>query len=173
MSVYDRVDVTIQSTIFQPLQVVVPLQSGTSGDVRSNDDVRVQCRSLKLFRLLVCDVHTFVVNYMYIRYIVSVVRNEFKERTRFGHKLFRAPVWVLYKLSPDIVQTEFSGRTTSCIVYDVVIAQRYSLVCTYALDESCFLLWSRASDEVSRRLHLNLHKSVHLRCKKRPPSLVA
>ena len=51
-------------------------------------------------------------------------------------------------------------------VYDVVIAQIYSLVCTYALDESCFLLRSRASDGVSRRLHLNLHESVHVLCEK-------
>ena len=84
----------------------------------------------------------------------------------FGHKLSRASVWVLCKLSPDVVQTEFSDRTTSCIVYDVVIAQRYSLMCTYALYESCFLLRSRASDGVSRRLHLNLHESVHVLCEK-------
>ena len=85
---------------------------------------------------------------------------------RFGHKHFRAPVWVLCKHSPDVVQTEFIDRTTSCILYDVVIAQIYSLVCTYALDESCFPLWSRTSDGISRCLHLNLHESVHVRCEK-------
>ena len=79
-------------------------------------------KSLKLFRLLVRDVQTIVVNYLYIRYIVSVVRNEFKELTKFGHKLFRAPVWVLCLISPDVVQTGLSDRPTSCIVYDVVIA---------------------------------------------------
>ena len=85
---------------------------------------------------------------------------------RVGHKLFRAPVWVSCKLSSNVVQTEFGNRTTSCIVYDVVISQRYSLVCTYSLNERRFLLRSRASDGVSRRIHLNLHESVHVLCEK-------
>ena len=66
--------------------------------------------------------------------------------------------------SPYGVQAEFSDLTTPCIVYDVVITQIYSLVCTYALYECCFLLRSGASDGVSTGLHLNLHESVHVLC---------
>ena len=72
----------------------------------------------------------------------------------------------VHHLSSDVVQTEFSDRTTSCIGYDVVIAQRYSVMCTYTLDDSCFLWRSCASYGVSRRLHLNLHESVHVLCEK-------
>ena len=67
-----------------------------------------------LFRLLVSDVQTLVVDYLYVRYIVCVVRNEFKELTRFDHKLFRAHIWVLCKLSPYVVQTEYPMATAFC-----------------------------------------------------------
>ena len=127
----------------------------------------------KLFRLIVCDVQTIVVNYLYVRDIVSVVRNEFKELTRFGHKLSRASVWVLCKLSPDVVQTEFSDRTTSCIVYDVVIAQRYSLVCTYALYASCFLFAQSCIPTGYPDDSILIFMKVFIYCAKRPPSLVA
>ena len=43
-----------------------------------------------------------------VSYIVSVVKIEFKELTRLGHKLFHALVWIMCKLSPDVVQTVFS-----------------------------------------------------------------
>ena len=76
------------------------------------------------------------------------------------HKLIRAPVWVLCKFP----QMLFSDRTTYCIGH--VLAQKYFLICTYALEENCFLLRSRASDWVSRRLHLNFHKNVHVLCEK-------
>ena len=46
------------------------------------------------------------------------------------------------------------------------MAERYYLVCTYALDVNCLLLRSRATDGLSRRLHLNLHESVHILCEK-------
>ena len=49
---------------YRVFQVAVHLESGVSGDVISNDDVRVECRSLKLFLRLVCDVQTIVVNYL-------------------------------------------------------------------------------------------------------------
>ena len=122
-------------------------------------------RGLKLFLLLVRDVQTIVVD-LYARCIVSVIRNEFKKLTRFSHKLFCALVWVLCKLFPDVAQTEFRHRITSCIVYDVVMSQRYSLMYTYALDVCCFLLQSSASDGLSRRLHHNLYESVHQLCEK-------
>ena len=75
MYVYDRDSVAIQTVICQKLQIAVQLQSSVSSAVRTNDDVRVECRILKLFQLLACGIQTIVVNDMYVGYIVSVIRN--------------------------------------------------------------------------------------------------
>ena len=70
------------------------------------------------------------------------------------------------KNSSSVVQTEFSDRAKSCVVYDVVMVKKYHLGCTYTLDVSCFLLQSCASNGVSRYLHLNLHETDHIMCEK-------
>ena len=75
MSVYDRVSVALQTAICQKIQIAIQLQSNVSSAVRSNDDVRVECRILKLFQLLVCGIQTIVVDDIYVGYIVSVIRN--------------------------------------------------------------------------------------------------
>ena len=108
MSEYDGVGFTIQSAKFQQFQVAMRLQAGVSSNVRSNAYVRVECRGLELIRHFVRDAETLVVVDLYIRCIVCVVRNDFKDLTRLGHKLFRAPVLVRCKLSSHVVQTEFS-----------------------------------------------------------------
>ena len=133
--------------------------------------VPVEYRRLKLFRLLVRDVQTIVVDYLYVRYIVSVVRNEFKELTRLGYKLFRAPVWVMRKFSLGVGQREFSDLATDCIVHDVVTTLKYALMCTYALDVirlSCGVVQPTGYPDAS----ILIFMKVFMYCAKRPPSLV-
>ena len=72
------------------------------------------------------------------------------------------------KLSPDVVQTAFSDRATSCSVRYVIRAHRCSLMCTYAQDVNYSLMQSREIDGVSRRAYLNLHESIHVLYEKTP-----